>query len=157
VKACEMLEAFGNNHKLYQYNYKKNDYDYFFYSNEGWNKKDWFDFCQINLDNEDAEKNKKQDTELKNWITNWDGDPENLIKCRIQYSSILDNEKIAEVVKQNVDKIVDKMLDNGFRKGKIKWVESRNEYGFFKKGARKWYTPLNDSAIIGILIEQGII
>lgn len=157
VKACEMLEAFGKNHKLYQYNYKKNDYDYFFYSNEGWNKKDWFDFCQINLDDKDAERNKKQDTKLRNWISNWDGDSENLIKCRIQYSSILDNEKIAEVVKQNIDKIVDKMLDNGFCKGKIKWVESRNEYGFFKKGARKWYTPLNDSDIISILINQGII
>lgn len=156
-KACEMLEAFGKNHKLYQYNCKEHDYDYFFYSNQGWNKKDWFDFCQINLDDEDVERNKKQNVELREWITNWNGDPENLIKCRIQYSSVLDKEKIAEAVEQNVHKIVDKMLDYGSRKGKIKLIESQNEYGFFKKGARKWYTPLNDSNIIGILIDQGII
>lgn len=155
--ANKMMEMLGEKYKIYQYNsddYK--NYDLFFYSNKGWNHKDWYDYCTLKL-SDDYETNIKQNQELRNLLEEWNGDSNNLINCRIQYQAFIDKKKVSSIVKDNIDAILNKKITYGFFEGKIKWVECNNEYGFFKKGAKKYYSKLNDMNLIEILIQEKII
>ena len=154
--ASKMMEDLGNKYTIYQYNTNEKEYDLFFYSNRGWNNREWYDHCELNL-SKDYEQNSKQHKELLSWLSKWQGDTENVINCRIQYDSWLDKEAIEKVVNDNIDKILDKKVLLGNREGKIKWVECNNEYGFFKKGARKYYTKLNNVELLILLIQHEIV
>lgn len=156
--ASKMVEALGKQYTIYQYNFNdyKSNYDLFFYSNRDWNKKDWFDFCELNLP-DDYDKNTKLNKELKKWLIEWNGDANNVIDCRIQYQAFIDKKKISDVVKKHVNSILNKMITYEFMEGKVKWIECNNEYGFFKKGARKYYKPLSEMSLMQILIEQKVI
>ena len=155
--ASKMMEALGKQYTIYQYNFNDyKNYDLFFYSNRGWNKKDWFDFCELNLP-EDYDKNIKLNKELKKWLIEWDSDTNNVIDCRIQYQAFIDKKKITDIVKKYINSILNKMITYEFMEGKVKWVECNNEYGFFKKGARKYYRRLSEMSLMEILIEQKVI
>lgn len=155
--AKKMMEALGAQYKIYQYN--SDDYknkDLFFYSNKGWNNREWFDYCTLSL-HDDYNINIQQNRELKKWLIKWNGDIDNVINCRIQYQACINKEKVSAFVKNYIDTILNKMIIYGFTEGKVKWVDCNNEYGFFKKGAKKYYTPLNDISLMELLVQQKII
>lgn len=122
------------------------DWDLFYWSNEGWNGEDYFDHFSLTF-------NKKRSVEqnmqlLEQLITLIEKMAYKNIGCRIQYDAELDNDRITVDAKASYRTIADKWITFNGVLGKIKYVESREEYGFFKKGTRSNYIRLSEYDVI---------
>lgn len=162
-KTCEqmkgIMEVLSVKYSIYQYNpqVKYGEHDLFFWSNKGWNGKDWYDCVQLSFNNELSEdRNNEILNELLDLLSNMEF---NNITCRVQYKTLRDDEKLYADAAKQYDEFKGKFVNYGSRIGKVKEVgefNGRKEYGFFKKGARKvFYHLTNEEMIFAINIYNG--
>jgi hypothetical protein len=69
----------------------------------------------------------------------------------IQYSATYDDKKVKETVNNYIPTILNTFINYAGHEGKIKSV-GENRYGFFKKGARKYYYQVSDMVILEMAI-----
>lgn len=155
--ACSFLQVLGEKYSMHQYNSHNyhDDWDMFYYSNTGWNGKDYFDFFSLSFDYE--RRTFQQNMDMIQEIKQIGMQFNDFLGCRVQYKAIYDSKKAKEIVKNNVHKILNKMIYCNGYDGKIKWVECNNEYGFFKKGAKKKYWCMSNEELLLILYDNGYI
>jgi len=162
-KVLALLNRIHEKHYLYQFEqgsdtnggrdrYRSGDYDLFFYSNKGWNGKDYFDYVSLTVND------KKTDEEnaliLADVIQVLESADISCASCCIQYHAVLDRELINCEVRALYDKVGEKLLTqyHGVT-GKLKMMDSEHEegrvfYGFFKKGSRKRYYPVETEYLL---------
>ena len=123
----------------------RESWDLFFYSNKGWNQKDYFDYFSLGFNEKRSiEDNNRLLNELLTIIEPFIAKN---IYCRVQYTHRHNKEKIEQDGTAICKKLTDKMIAYYDKEGKIKVVgqdkEGNNLYGFFKKGARKYYSDVS--------------
>ena len=152
---CEHMESMMNilnsKYDICQYNkeihYGKHDLH--FYSNRGWNGKEWYDHIQLSLnDKRNIKENEKLLSEILEFV---DGLDLKNIKCRVQYQSKVDSIKLHDDSLKVCDRVEGEFITYKGNLGKIKCIgeeDGKKLYGFFKKGARSKYYPIDDIYII---------
>lgn len=148
-----IAELLNNKFNMYQYISEKSakisyssDWDLFFYSNRGWNRKDYFDYMEISFN---EKRTAKQNQELlKKVLSLLSAAKTNNIKCRIQYEVIYHENEIAQEAKSVFEKIGNKFITYNGMIGKIKKVN--DTYGFFKKGSKKHYYPIGNACMLSL-------
>lgn len=151
-KICSQLEkvmdVINSEYTVCQYKnetVKYGEHDLFFYSNKGWNKKEWYDYMTLSF-------NDKRTTESHFLLlddilpTLSEIDCQN-ISCKIQYKTIVKEEKLCKDALEVCKKLEGKMINYMGREGKIKLI-SDGEYGFFKKGAKTHYYNIDKQYIV---------
>jgi hypothetical protein len=146
-----IAELLDKNFNMHQYTTEKStmthfnsDWDLFFYSNRGWNGKDYFDYMQISFN---EKRTAKQNQELlKKVLTLLTAVKANNIKCRIQYDVIYHENEIAKEAASVFEKMGNKFIAYDGMIGKIKKVD--DAYGFFKKGSKKRYYPIGNACML---------
>jgi hypothetical protein len=151
-----IVELLNNKYDIHQISkekstmvHYKSDWDLFFYSNEGWNNKNYFDYIQISFNEKKAVI---QNMELLNEVlkTLEQLDVKN-VYCRVQYTAREHKEKIKNKVTEICESLVDKLINYNGMEGKIKVIdefEGEKMYGFFKKRVRKSYYNISYSYLI---------
>jgi len=153
TKLLPIVELLNSKFTLYQYNsnvsYNSN-WDLFFYSNKGWNEKDYFDHMEISFnDRRTVEENKLLLSEVLQILESLDVTG---IQCRVQYKARKEDEKIKNKANEIIENLLNKNITYQGFEGKIKVVSEHNgtkEYGFFKKRARsKYYKICNEYLVL---------
>lgn len=146
-----MMEILNKEYAICQYNLqiKYGEHDLYFCSNRGLNGKEWYDHIQLCFNDKlDKDRNNQILNELLELIVGMDLKN---VSCRVQYKSIADDEKLyADATKRYKD-LEGKFVSLRGHVGKVKEVGEYNgkkQYGFFRKGARKYYNPLSDAELI---------
>ena len=127
----------------------KSNWDLFYYSNQGWNNKDYFDYITLSFNTKRASQDNislfneilslLEKLEVKN------------VYCRVQYSVRKNEEKIKNKAIEICNKLLEKTIEYQGMNGKIKVIGGRNNekiYGFFKARARKTYYKISDTYMI---------
>ena len=127
----------------------KSNWDLYFWSNEGWNGKDYMDCFSLSFnDGRTPEENLKLLEKIIPLVEAMDYDN---IGCRIQYNAVIDNEKVEKEAKTICNSLLGKFIDYHGVKGKIKIVEDSDgnkEYGFFRKNAKSKYYRISYADIL---------
>lgn len=139
IELEKIMQILNKEFAIYQYEdneVKFGEQDLFFYSNRGWNKKDYYDYMTLTFNTKNSEeRNEEIYNKLHEILNNLS--PKN-IECRIQYTTLKDDEKIKTRVVEICKEIEGKMIVHCGMAGKIKCFNSENDrYIFMKKGARK--------------------
>lgn len=151
-----IIELLNNKYDIHQISEEKNtmehyrsDWDLFFYSNRGWNGKDYFDHVQITFNTKrTVDQNKKLLSEILEILEQLEVKN---VYCRVQYTVREHKEKIQAKVTEICESLVDNVINYNGMKGKIKVVDECNgekQYGFFKERVRKSYYQLSDTYLI---------
>ena len=154
----EIVKQFASKYDIYQaceYTSKKisfdSDWDLFFWSDRGWNGKDFMTHFKLNFN---KERSPEQNMELLEEIISLVETMEyENIGCRIQYDAVIDNERVETEAKTICERLVGKFIDYHGMIGKIKVVREENgikEYGFFKKNARNKYYSISNTEILAM-------
>lgn len=120
-----------------------------FYSNRGWNGKEWYDRIQLCF-NDKLEQDRNNQI-LNELIVLIDGMELKNVACRVQYKTVTDDEKLYTDATKRYKDLERKFVSLRGVVGKIKEVGENNgkkQYGFFKKGASKCYNPLSEAELI---------
>lgn len=155
IEICEhmesMMKVLNEKYSISQYDpqVEYGKHDLHFYSNRGWNGKKWYDHIQLSFNDKlDANINNQILNELINLITEMELKN---VACRVQYDTVTDDEKLYTDAAKRCKDLEGKFVSLMGTVGKIKEVGEYNgkkEYGFFKKGARRYYHPLSSQEII---------
>lgn len=122
----------------------KTNWDLFFWSNKGWNGKEYFDVFSLTFNEKRSiEENMKLLNELINIFESLDIKN---ISCRVQYTSIRNTEKITNEGINICKKLVGQFINYQGFIGKIKLVG--DQYGFFKKGAKNHYYIISNEYLV---------
>ena len=146
-----MMKILNEKYTICQYDsqVKYGEHDLHFYSNRGWNGKEWYDHIQLCFNDKlDKDRNNQILNELLTLIT--DMELKN-VSCRVQYDTVTDDEKLYTDAIKKYNDLEGKFVSLRGHIGKVKEVGEYNgkkQYGFFKKGARKYYNPLSSIEII---------
>lgn len=124
----------------------QSDWDLFFYSNRGWNKKSYYDYMKISFN---EKRLPKQNLILLGQVVH-------LLKnisapnvlCTIRYQTSYHTKQISEVAEKIFKNNQNRFVTFNGMTGRIRRTE--NGYGFFKKYSRKKYLPLEDIDLISI-------
>lgn len=156
---CERMELMMNTlnskYDICQYNkdihYGKHDLH--FYSNRGWNGKEWYDHIQLSLnDKRSIKENEMLLSEILEFVDKLELQN---VKCRVQYQSKIDNVKLHNDSLKICSEVEGKFITYKGNLGKIKCIGEecgKRQYGFFKKGAKSNYYSIDDVYIITELI-----
>lgn len=135
----------------------KSDWDLYFWSNKGWNGKDYMDCFKLDFNtNRSVEKNMALLNEIIPLVESMEYEN---IGCRIQYNVVLDKEKIEREAKEICKKLTGKFITYCGIEGKIKVVDEVNNYktyGFFRKGARSKYYKVSNTEILAMKLQEAI-
>lgn len=152
----EILEKFLRKYSIYQASENisyDSDWDLFFWSDRGWNGKDFMTHFKLNFN---KERSPEQNLILLDEIISLVETMEyKNIGCRIQYDVVIDNERVETEAKTICERLVGKFIDYHGMIGKIKVVRDENgikEYGFFKKNARNKYYSISNVDILAMNI-----
>ena len=132
----------------------KSNWDLYFWSNEGWNGKDYMDCFSLSFnDGRAPEENLKLLDEIIPLVEamNYKN-----IGCRIQYDAVIDNERVEKEAKTICDSLLGKPIYYHCTTGKIKVVDECNgnkEYGFFRKNAKSKYSRISYADILAMKME----
>ena len=150
----EILEKFLSKYSIYQASENvsyDSDWDLFFWSDRGWNKKDFMTHFSLTFnDNRSPEQNMELLEEIISLVETMEYEN---IGCRIQYDAVIDENKVTEEAKTICESLVGKFIDYCGMTGKIKVVREENgikEYGFFKKNARNKYYSISNTEILAM-------
>ena len=157
----EIVKQFTSKYDIYQaceYTGKKisfdSDWDLFFWSDRGWNGKDFMTHFKLNFNKERSpEQNMTLLDEIISLVETMEYEN---IGCRIQYDAVIDNAKVETEAKTICERLVGKFIDYHGMTGKIKVVRDENgikEYGFFKKNARKKYYRISNVDILAMNMQ----
>ena len=146
-----MMKILNEKYSICQYNLqvKYGEHDLHFCSNRGWNGKEWYDHIQLCFnDRLDEDRNNKILNELLELVVNMELKN---IACRVQYKTVTDDEKLYTEATKRYKELEGKFVNLRGFVGKVKEVgecNGKKQYGFFKKGARKYYNPLSNAELI---------
>ncbi len=146
-----MMDVLSQKYSIYQRdpNVKYGEHELFFYSNKGRNGKNWYDYIQLSFN--DALGTDKNDQLLNDLLDLlFDIESEN-IACHVQYETMPYYEKLSTDAARKYDFIKDRFVSYRGIIGKVKVIEEsggEKRYGFFRKGAKKYYIPLFDGDLI---------
>lgn len=146
-----MMKILNVKYAIHQYDpqVKYGEHDLHFYSNRGWNGKDWYDHIQLSFNDK---SNKDRNNQILNELLKFVDRMElKNVTCRVQYKTVADNEKLYTDAAKRYKDLEGKFVSLRGCVGKVKEVGEYNgkkQYGFFKKGARKYYNPLSDTELI---------
>ena len=150
----EILEKFLSKYSIYQASENvsyDSDWDLFFWSDRGWNGKDFMTHFKLNFNKERSpEQNMILLDEIISLVETMEYEN---IGCRIQYDAVIDNERVETEAKTICERLVGKFIDYHGMTGKIKVVREENgikEYGFFKKNARNKYYSISNVDILAM-------
>ena len=155
-----ILKIFLNKYSIFQASENvsyKSDWDLHFWSNKGWNGKDYMDCFSLSFNtNRSVEKNIALLNEIIPLVESMEYEN---IGCRIQYNAVLDKEKIEREAKEICEKLTGKFITYCGIEGKIKVVDEVNNYktyGFFRKGARSKYYKVSNAEILAMKLQEAI-
>lgn len=151
-----IVELLNNKYDIHQITKEKStlehygtNWDLYFWSNKGWNNKEYYDHIKLNFnDKKTTEENKKlldkilrllEKTETKN------------VYCRVQYTIRINEEEIIKKSTEICESLLGKTIDYKGMKGKIKIVnhdDNKKIYGFFKNRATKKYYTISESYMV---------
>lgn len=146
-----MMKILNEKYAICQYNpqVKYGEHDLHFYSNREWNGKEWYDHIQLCFNDK---LNKDRNNQLLSELLDLIGGMElKNVACRVQYKTVTDDEKLYADASKRYKDLEGKFVSLRGHIGKVKEVGEYNgkkQYGFFKKGARKYYNPLSDIELI---------
>ena len=157
----EIAEMFNSKYNLHQFDtenstieHYRTDWDLHFYSNKGWNGKDYMDFFSLTFNDERTPKENisllEEIREILKALSY-----ENVM-CRIQYDAIIDDKRVEKEAKEICESLLGKFIVYNGMIGKIKVIhelEDKKEYGFFKKKAKSNYYPIHYA---NILMMKGV-
>ena len=152
----EILNVFVKKYNIHQVSaetstmeHYRSDWDLYFYSNKGWNGKEYMDFFNLSFNGKrSAEQNMKLAKEIVSMVELLEYEN---ICCRVQYIAIIDNEKVSTDAKAVCENLLGKFINYNYMTGKIKVVseaDGNKEYGFFKKNAKNRYYPISYTEIL---------
>lgn len=125
------------------------DWDLFFYSNRGWNGKDYMSYFSLTFnDKRTPDKNMAM---LENIIAMLENIESDKVHCRIQYDAVIDDGKVSEAADKAYQSISGKFIPYCGYVGKVKIIRDENgirDYGFFKKGASKKYYAISNADLL---------
>jgi hypothetical protein len=151
-----VAQYFADNYDVHQVDEKtstmehfRSDWDLYFYSNKGWNNKDYFDYFSIDFNEKRTAISimalmvKITDVlavmEIKN------------VSCRVQYSIKYNEEKLKEDAIKIVESIKGNFIKYSGMDGKFKLVNEHDGnkiYGFFPKCSKTKYYGINNINVI---------
>lgn len=146
-----MMEILNKKYAICQYNpqVKYGEHDLHFCSNRGWNGNEWYDHIHLCFNDKlDKDRNNQILNELLEFVDRMELKN---VTCRVQYKTVADNEKLYTDAAKRYKDLEGKFVSLRGCVGKVKEVGEYNgkkQYGFFKKGARKYYNPLSDTELI---------
>lgn len=152
---CERMESMmgtlNSRFDICQYNkdIRYGKHDLHFYSNRGWNGKEWYDHIQLSLN--DKRGSKENEMLLSEILEFVDSLELQNVKCRVQYQSKVDNAKLHDDSLKVCGKVEGKFIAYKGSLGKIKCIGEecgKKQYGFFKKGARSNYYSIDDIYVV---------
>jgi hypothetical protein len=138
-------------YKLYQYNEEvkyQSDWDLFFYSNKGWNNKNYYDYIKFSFNEKRSVKsNNNLLKEILDIVEKLDIDK---VGCRCQYGIKINEQKLINESHYICKTLLNKFIEYKGMLGKIKEIKQDGiiTYGFFKKGAKKKYYLIDNSYIV---------
>lgn len=120
----------------------RSDWDLFFWSNKGWNNKDYIDTFSLNLNRRrTVEANAKLVQEILEFVGSIDI---NNVECRVQYSLVVDEKRVQEDALKEIHKVLGQFVVHNGMFGKYRLISANKgneEYGFFRKGSKsKFYS-----------------
>ena len=138
-------EYLKENYNVYQLNTESRNAELFWYSNEGWNNKETYDFFNISMNN----KNENATDENIKFLSEFVDDISDLnlpnIQCRIQYALRL-SDNISEKAKAIVESLQGKWIEYNGMTGKLRLVGE--QVAFFKKRARNRYYAISNKEVV---------
>lgn len=160
ISLNEILQVFINKYNIHQVSeetstteHYRSDWDLFFYSNRGWNNKDYFDYFTLSFN---TKRTPEQNINLlNNIIPILEKMEYENIGCRIQYDAVINEEKIKIKAIEICESLLNKFINYRGMEGKIKVVKEENnikEYGFFKKNARNRYYQISNADLVAMEI-----
>ena len=126
--------------------YREN-WDLYFYSNKGWNNKDYFDHMKLSFNGKrEANENIKLLEEILLLLKNLEVKN---VSCKVQYTTRINEEKVKNKSTEICKQLLDKNIEYQGMKGKIKLIDKSKEiYGFFKSRARNHYYNISDTYLV---------
>lgn len=151
-----IMDIIDGKYNLHQYkeetcsmDHYRSDWDLYFYSNRGWNGRDYYDYVVISLNEKrPIGDNQKLTDELLGMLKSIDVKN---ISCRVQYTVKIHGEELHALSNTICEKLLGQFIDYEGMTGKIKLVnefEGVKYYGFFKKGARNTYYKIDDASLV---------
>jgi hypothetical protein len=150
-------EYFTQNYDVHQITEEKStrehynsDWDLFFYSNKGWNNKDYFDYIKLNFN---SNRSTSSIMELSQQITAILSEMNiKNIACRIQYTLKYNDIKIEQDAKKIIEATKESFTTHFGRVGKFKLIhvdsDGKNVYAFFPKGSKKKCYSIDNLTVI---------
>lgn len=133
------------------------DWDLYFWSNKGWNMRDYMDCFRLSFNtNRTPEENMALLNEIIPLVESMVYEN---IGCYIQYTAVLDKERIEREAKEICENLIGKFITYHGMVGKIKIIGEHNgikEYGFFRKGAKTKYYTVSYVEILAMKLQEAI-
>lgn len=158
----EILTKFEEKYNIHQttpetstMEHYRSNWDLYFWSNKGWNQKSVATCFSLSFNSSrNADDNMKLLNEIIPFVESLDYKN---VGCRIQYCVQLNGADIDEEALRIVKNLEDQFVEFWGYTGKIKVIKEENghmEYGFFKKGAKKKYSPISDAEIVALYSDK---
>lgn len=129
----------------------RSDWDLFFYSNTGWNKRNFFDYFTLSANEKrTAAANMELLEKVLAMLASADIDAPNVC-CTVQYTAVSNAAAIEKAALAIIERIVGKMIEYNGIVGKFRKFRDGSGidcYGFFRKGARKYGYSVNPTEIV---------
>lgn len=143
----EILNVFKGKYDIHQVSEEtstlkhfSSDWDLFFWSDRGWNGKDYMTHFSLTFnDKRSPEQHMGLLAEILPMVEQMKYEN---IKCRVQYTAVIDQGKVEEEAKAICEMVLGSFVRYHGMIGKIKVIGENNglkEYGFFKKRAKTRY------------------
>lgn len=143
-----IMDVLADEFIIYQYNkeidFRSDDWDLFFWSNKGWNNKDYMNHATLNPNEKRTVE--QQLTDINNTLDLLKTMEIEGIKVAIQYKAIYNEQKESEIALDYCEKMKDKFIVYGGWDGKI--VKTDRGFFFRKKGAKKKQYYIDNRTIL---------
>jgi len=155
MKIEPIIESLSNKFDIHQYKdssmgHYQSDWDLFFWCNND-NKGRDMSYVTLSLNENRIVERRILDVEqVLNYIKEigFDG-----VNITIQYTATYNDDKVREIALEYAEKVKNTVVQLMGYSGKIKKV-SNDQYGFFKKGAKKRYYQLSNKLLLEMAISK---
>lgn len=132
-----IVETLAREFAIYQYDpgVKYGEHDLFFWSNRGWNKKEWYDSFTLTLNHDKSLMEQARILDKVTEILRGIKSPQ--IRCQIEYKIVLYEEKISEAADLKYQELSDRHVICNGMEGRVYKASSsdKTEYRFYQRKA----------------------